>query len=281
MRVFSRFETLEAYLALAKYRPHTGQTKTNAFTPLGIIATFVALAEVIAGLAAVKTEGIVQMIFAVFSAFFPIFIAGIFFIILWKRSYVFYPPQEFGTEVDVRHYVEAMRHQAIGNQELTALVKKAIGETLSSPDAIATLAHVPASQDSAEEALKQASASLVEQAVDRLQSAVITIDITEFSAPGLAPNLVFPFDGTQQAFSLLSAVYFQIDDQVPPFTYGKLWALQDMTSGELLLPSGVDWTNEEALANSRATVGELGLQPGRILKAVRLTKGSKPKKQHL
>src|SRR5215470_721993 len=109
--------------------------KSAALTPLGIIATFVALSETVAGLAAIKTDGTVQLIFAIFAVAFPVFVASLFFAVLWKRSYVFYPPQEFGRDVDVQKYVEAMRNQAIGNQELISLVRTSISETLKSQEA--------------------------------------------------------------------------------------------------------------------------------------------------
>ena len=246
----------------------TGAKTGSSFTPLGIIALFVGLSETIAGFAAIKTEGLVQLIFAAFSVLFPIGIAAAFFFVLWKRAQVFYPPKEFGPNVDVRHYAEAMRHQAQGQQELQTTIKNTIVETFTSQEARDVIAAISASNTVQTEAIvQQASAALAEQAVGRLQDSVITIDIRQFRGESVS-DLVFPYEPNEKAFSLLSAVYFHIDNYVPPFAYGKNWALKIDTTGEVLIPNGVDWNDTNALANSDVTVSELGLKSGMKLSAI-------------
>ncbi|MBJ7310508.1 hypothetical protein ACFOLJ_24265 [Rugamonas sp. CCM 8940] len=244
------------------------QKGNNTFTPLGIIALFVGLSETIAGFAAIKTEGVVQLIFTVFSVIFPIGIAVAFFSVLWKRAQVFYPPKEFGANVDVRHYAEAMRHQAVGNQELQTLVRNTIAETFGSQEAQNVIAEISTNKAAQSDTIvQQATMALAQQAVGRLQSAVVTIDIRQFRGESVA-ELVFPYDQNEEAFSMLSAVYFHIDDYVPPFAYGKIWALKDEATGEVLVPDGVDWSDTNALANSRVTVKEFGISPGMRLSAI-------------
>ncbi|MGC1175051.1 hypothetical protein [Polaromonas sp.] len=247
------------------------RSKSSSITPLGIIATFVALSETVAGLAAIKTTGSVQFIFACFAVIFPILIACAFFFILWKRAYVFYPPQDFGSEVDVKHYVDAMRHQAVGNQELHSLVKTTITETLRSHEAQIAISNVAVGGEArAAEALNAASEVLSAQAVDRLHRAVLTVNVSAFEGSEVIPELVFPYDGEQEAFTLLSAVYYQISDHVRPFTYGKSWALQDRDSGNQILPPDVNWRDNYALADSGATVEQMGIRAGMTLLAVPL-----------
>jgi len=249
----------------------TSPTSTAGFTPLGIIATFVALSETVAGLAAIKTGNTVQMIFAVFAVLFPILVAGLFFAILWKRAYVLYPPKEFGPEVDVRHYVEAMRHQAMGNQEIISLVRTSIAGALESKEAQTLISQVTSTHDAAAPvALERASAMLVEQAVDQLQKAVITVDLGAFSFNEATPTLVFPYDPSQKAFALLSAIWYSISDDVPPYTYGKTWALRDGHSGQLLRPENMNWEDNYALADSGNTVEDFGVHAGMLLQAVPL-----------
>jgi hypothetical protein len=256
----------------APQKPNRSPLRSGGLTPLGIVATFVALSETVAGLAAVKTEGVVQFMFASFAVFFPVFIAGVFFAILWKRAYVLYPPQDFGPEVDVRHYVEAMRHQAVGTQEIHSLVRATIAETLTSPMAQVALSEVTATKlPNAGEALKKASGVIADEAVERLQRSVLTVDIGAFGDLGLVPELVFPFHADDDAFTLLSAVYFQIGDYVQAFTYGKSWALQEEASGKLILPADVNWADNHSLANSGATVAEMGLTAGMRLRAIPLS----------
>lgn len=78
-------------------------------TPLGIIGSFLSLTEIVAGIAATKTTGAIQTMLVIFVCIFPMAVAGAFFIILWSRPHVFYPPAEFGSQQDVRAYVEAMQ----------------------------------------------------------------------------------------------------------------------------------------------------------------------------
>jgi len=59
-------------MPVSKLEPRESRrSKSTSITPLGIIATFVALSETVAGLAAVKTVNPVQSIFAVFAVIFP------------------------------------------------------------------------------------------------------------------------------------------------------------------------------------------------------------------
>ncbi len=78
-------------------------------TPLWIISLFVSFTEVVIGYSIPKTSGIVQYIFVFFVVIFPTAVAVAFFIILWKRNYLFYPPSEYG-ETDVMQFVKAMNN---------------------------------------------------------------------------------------------------------------------------------------------------------------------------
>lgn len=243
--------------------------KSAIVTPLGIIAAFVALSETVAGLAAINTDGVVQVIFAAFATIFPCFVAMVFFRVLWHRSYVFYPPQDFGAEVDVRHYVDAMRHQAVSSHELHELVRTTIAETLSSKEAHSALSSMATGKPPIPEALNAATAVLAAHAVDRLELSVLTVDVSEFES-ATVPELVFRYDGRQDAFEFLTAVYFQISDHVRAFTYGKSWALQDTVSGSLMLPDTINWADNHALRESGATVAKMGFRAGMRLRAIPL-----------
>jgi len=89
------------------------------FTPLGIIAAFLALTEAVAGIAATQVSGEVQVALTTFVISFPILIAIAFFLILWNRPYVFYAPTEYGN-VDPKHFMSAIRDapMVVGQVEL-------------------------------------------------------------------------------------------------------------------------------------------------------------------
>lgn len=83
----------------------------KAMTPLWIVALFVSLTEVVLGAAVTQTTGGIQVALTVFVIVFPTLVAGFFFLTLWHRPFVFYPPTEFGQQVKVSEYVEAMQRR--------------------------------------------------------------------------------------------------------------------------------------------------------------------------
>lgn len=80
-------------------------------TPLWVISLFVSLTEVVTGLALTRASGPVQVALTTFVIGFPLLVASAFFLILWFRPYVFYPPTEFSSAVDVSAYVRAMSNK--------------------------------------------------------------------------------------------------------------------------------------------------------------------------
>jgi hypothetical protein len=83
----------------------------KAITPLWIVALFVSLTETVLGVAVTQTSGDIQVSLTVFVIIFPLLIAGSFFGILWSKPYVFYPPTEFGPQINVADYVDAMQRK--------------------------------------------------------------------------------------------------------------------------------------------------------------------------
>lgn len=82
--------------------------RRSSMTPLWVISIFVSLCEVVAGLAVTQAQGGVQVTLTVFVVVFPVLVAAAFFVILWKKPYVFYPPTEFGAGANVSEYVQAI-----------------------------------------------------------------------------------------------------------------------------------------------------------------------------
>lgn len=72
-----------------------GQSRLHSprkITPLFVFAIFVGLTETIAGLAAWRVSGTVQLILACFVVAFPILVLAAFVWLLWHRPYVLYGP---------------------------------------------------------------------------------------------------------------------------------------------------------------------------------------------
>jgi hypothetical protein len=64
-------------------------------TPLGLIAIFMALSEIVVTVGVIYTSGIVQLILTIFATLFPFGTAAAFFVILWKKHHVLYPPESY------------------------------------------------------------------------------------------------------------------------------------------------------------------------------------------
>ena len=90
----------------------SSKSEKSRVTPLWIISLFLTLTETVIGVVVTQTIGGIQIVLLVFAIIFPLLIAGAFFIILWKKPYVLYPPSEFGDCTDVYKYVSAMSNVA-------------------------------------------------------------------------------------------------------------------------------------------------------------------------
>lgn len=78
-------------------------------TPLWIIAIFLLMNEVIVTGALVLTSGNIQLILTIFACIFPILISGMFFIVLWFKSYAFYSPKEYPNLKDAPSFINSVR----------------------------------------------------------------------------------------------------------------------------------------------------------------------------
>lgn len=117
--------------------PVDKQRAPKAMTPLWVISLFVSLTEVMTGIAATQTSGGIQVALTAFVIAFPAMIASAFFMILWNKPYVFYPPTEY-QRTDVKTFVEAMQRKAeIQNAAVDALpdvIERGADEYRNRPD---------------------------------------------------------------------------------------------------------------------------------------------------
>jgi len=83
--------------------------KKPVATPLGVICLFASLTEVFLTVAVTQVTGCTQIALVCFGILFPIAIATAFFVVLWLKPQVFYPPKEFGEMTDPLTYAAAMQ----------------------------------------------------------------------------------------------------------------------------------------------------------------------------
>lgn len=244
----------------------------RAITPLWIIALFVSLTEVILGIATTQTTGGVQIALTVFVIFFPLLIAGGFFLILWNKPYVFYPPKEFGDQTDVQKYVEAMQQNRTAQDEnkLYSDIQRTIQTTLLSKDIIASLTttvSANASQkvkDEVEIILKNAAEKTLEKIKEKSFLEVDTRPlIKEFGA-----ILNMPYSEYPTIKDFLDVVFFHITIEVPPYTYGETWLLKDVESGKIYDDIGLKWAKRFGIKADVRSLKEVGILPGMKLEVI-------------
>jgi hypothetical protein len=98
----------------------------KAVTPLWIVALFVSLTELVLGAAVTQTTGGIQIGLTVFVIAFPTLVAASFFVTLWYKPYVFYPPTEFGHQTNVAEYVEAMQRKPTLLKQAASVLDEAL-----------------------------------------------------------------------------------------------------------------------------------------------------------
>jgi len=115
-----------------------GSRRSGLVTPLSVVALFLSVTETVLGVGVTHTAGTVQVALTFFVVTFPAVIAVGFFLILWNRAFVLYPPNEYGQQTDVATFVEAMKR----GSNATMVAAQAVGQltppTPTDPSAQAT-----------------------------------------------------------------------------------------------------------------------------------------------
>jgi len=78
-------------------------------SPLWIIALFIALSEATAGVAAIITNGVARLIFAVFAVSFPTVVFVVFVWLLVKHAPNLYAPGQYSKDITPEMYRSGIR----------------------------------------------------------------------------------------------------------------------------------------------------------------------------
>lgn len=89
---------------------NTSTYSYKVVTPLNVIMAFIALTEVMAGIAIINTQGVNQLLLVIFLIVFPILIASSYFFILFKKPYVLYSPFEYKSADDIERFINTLRN---------------------------------------------------------------------------------------------------------------------------------------------------------------------------
>ncbi|MGK7894367.1 MAG: hypothetical protein AB4372_12280 [Xenococcus sp. (in: cyanobacteria)] len=240
-------------------------------SPLWVISLFVSLTEVVTGIAVIQATGGIQIALTAFVILFPLLIATIFFLILWFKPYVFYPPKEFGKNINVTQFVEAMQRrqeQSAKSQRIVITsISDAIKDAFSSPEIIEKLSNNN-NHDRIESLLEKASEIAERDAKEALSKKFINID-TKPILGNQGEVITVPYDPLQDIGNFLDDIWFYIYDagyRIPPYRYGEIWALKDAETGQIFLDLGRN-SKSKSLDEYRS-LAEVGFKPGMLLIAI-------------
>lgn len=219
-------------------------------SPLWIIALFIALSEVMAGVAAIGTDGGTRIAFATFAVAFPLIVLAVFIWLLLHHPANLYSPGQFTAETSVEMYVQALRRE---RRDETQLVREAVATAV---------AEIASEHSGSQAARHDRLASLFDQV---LRDGTVTIERSAL-LPGAGP-IEFPVTPRTEVAELLASVYFTINTQVEPFSYGKSWVLQGR-DGHALRELGSEWARSRGLVRDSRSIVEAGISPGSTLSVV-------------
>lgn len=235
--------------------------RKKAITPLWIVALFVSFTELVLGAAVTQTQGGIQIALTVFVLAFPVLIAVAFFLVLWFRSYVFYPPTEFGDQINVLDYVSAMRGTLPYDRQMQN-IQESVHAALSSESLISDLIRLSSKTDvDIEQKVKQVLDSASDSAVRKIQEVgFITINTTPLLK---SKGSIWrePYDPNEPVSAFTDILYFKLRPEIPPFTYGSRWVLKDQKTGKIFTQLGSKYPNKGPLS-------EAGIHAGMTLQVI-------------
>jgi hypothetical protein len=222
-------------------------------SPLWIIALFIALSEVMAGVAAIATDGTSRLIFACFSVAFPLLVLAVFTWLLLKHPANLYSPGQFTLQTSIEVFARTLAQR---DQDRESVLKSALVA------GIAEATHTPNSELVMDDSLRERVAETVERKVDE---ASLTVDVG--SLTNGADQIQIPVTSRTRVDSLLNTVYFAIAPAVRPFKYGESWVLatEDMRP---LPDMGTKWANRRGLEFDSRSLDAVGIHPGNRLVVV-------------
>jgi hypothetical protein len=206
-----------------------------------------------------RTSGGIQIALTTFVIAFPAVVCGVFFLILWKRPFVFYPPGEFRSGADVTTYVEAMSlNRTPQITPISETVIQNLEATLSSLTLNLSRTNDP----------KQQAALFIKEAVIAVQESVIRVDSRPyFGSDGMVWEV--SYDPTTPMHAFLDSIYYALDVRgIPPYSYGQVWAIKNVGTNETITQAGRVWADLNRKYDDERPISEVGLKGGTSIEIV-------------
>ena len=237
-----------------------------ANSPLAVISLFFGLVEL--GLAYVTgvSSGWIQIAVLAFMALFASRIAAAFFLFLWNRNWVFYPPSEF-LNVPVEAYVNSMRDDST---HIKRIAVESVSRAFEDEALVSKLDLTEIRKEQRARVVKQIVDELRTSAIQNVEKCVFRVDARPLRG-GSAPQWDEPYDAEMPVYRLLDRVGFQLQPMVP-HPYGAIWLLRDASSGRVFDDIGPAWAKRIGTQRDKRSVQEVGIIGGMTLEVVPRTR---------
>lgn len=223
-----------------------------AGTPLGVITAFITLAEVVAGSAAIISEGTPQMMFTIFAVAFPLVVLGVFTFILVKFPLHLYAPGDHDSTDSLNAFANALNRHQRSRQSLTIeAVKQALTEVLTDQSGTPNMQSDTEIADSFEAAFERV-----------FEAGTVTVGRSSLLGSSAHPVRI-PVDSGTSVQDFLDSVYFELDGVVPAFSYGDEWILT--LNGEPMVEMGSAWARRRGQLSDYRPLTAAGIKAGMTL----------------
>lgn len=250
-------------------------------TPLWVISLFISLTEAVLGIAVTQTQDGIQIALTGFVIAFPLLSATGFFLLLWFKPHHMYAPTEYGQEVNVREYIDAItQRNALSDDELYDSIQNIVRDTVTSESTIDKIIDSISGESSERtpEQIEKVLNSTADEAIESIRgSSFITVNPTPIIGDfGLIWQISYSKYPTASEF--LNAVWNSLNEytKLPSFRYGRLWALRDINTGFIFKDAGSNWPLAQGLDLDTRPLREIGITPGMHLEAIFLNNKKQP-----
>ncbi|AEV85378.1 hypothetical protein ACWT_4358 [Actinoplanes sp. SE50] len=224
-------------------------------SPLWIIALFIVLSEVMAGVASIATDGATRIIFAVFAVGFPLIVFAVFSYLLVGHTAKLYAPSQYSVDIDPERFAVGVNAGGFTQPQVT-LIAEAVAQAIEQSE--------PASHGDANVASRA-----VEVFRQTIFQSSVAVDLDGIGDGG-SDGLVIPVDRGTGVDDFLDQVWFAMRGRFRAFTYGKDWVLVDDENRKEFREAGTAWAQKHGETRDRRPLSEIGISPGSNLRVVAL-----------
>ncbi len=225
--------------------------------PLSIIGLFVGLVEGGLAYSFGVSSGFLQISVLVFMAIFAVGIAATFFVFLWKRPWVFYPPSEY-SDTSVQAFVNAMRDDG---PPITRIVVDSLSRAFDDEALLEKLDLGRIPKEQRRSSIEEVVQEIRQRVIGNVEASVVGIDARPLKGvDGL--QWEEPYDAGMPVSRFLGRVWFRLQP-FHPYPYGTVWCLRNATSGEVYDDIGPTWVKGQGtgVSDNRSLL-EVGITGG-------------------